>query len=166
MTNLEIIKALRVCGNSTECRQCPYFTKSARCVNDLMSDTLDLIIQQNAEVEKLKSICASKDIIIKDQEAKIERLTEGSKTNFDKWQILDDRTKERYAELYEEAKDFVRVQAIKEFTKKLRNRIINTPSKFSAEKGTFAYLSGSAHRQNEILDYIDNLVKEMTEDNK
>lgn len=46
MTNLEIIKALRVCGNGTECRQCPYFTKSARCVNDLMSDALDLIIQK------------------------------------------------------------------------------------------------------------------------
>lgn len=57
MTNLEIIKALRVCGNGTECRQCPYFTKSARCVNDLMSDALDLIIQKKAESEKLKSFC-------------------------------------------------------------------------------------------------------------
>lgn len=74
MTDNEIIKALRVCGNDTECKKCPYFTNSARCVNDLMSDALDLIIQRKREIEELKSLCISKDVIIDEQEAQIEGL--------------------------------------------------------------------------------------------
>lgn len=93
----------------------------------------------------------------------IEKLTEDSKANFDKWKILADRTKERYAELYEEAKEVVRVQTIKAFAEKLKHKIINTQSVFLAQKGTYDFLSGNAHRQNEMLNYIDNLVKEMTE---
>lgn len=54
MTDDGIIKALRVCENGTECKQCPYFTKSARCVNDLMSDALDLIGRQQVEIKEFK----------------------------------------------------------------------------------------------------------------
>lgn len=45
-------------------------------------------------------------------------------------------------------------ESIIEFAEMLKGRIIYFPSKFP---------DGSAHRQNEIIDYIDNLVEEMTE---
>lgn len=109
---------------------------------------------QSKEIKRLESLCTAKDVIIEDQEAKIERLTEESKTNFDKWQILDDRTKEKYAELYEEAKDFVRGQAIKKFAERLRAKCHNYYPSID---------SYCISRKVVLLNDIDSLVKEMTE---
>lgn len=174
MTNLEIIKGLRACANGTECRRCPYSTESATCVNDLMPDTLDLITQRKAEVKELKNLCVSKDIIIKGQEAKIEALKMDNqqlqKDNFIANENADAAFQEGLNEaqdLYaEQVKSEAEAKVIEDFVEKLKDKIINTPSKFSAEKGIHDFLTGSAHRQHEILDYIDNLVKEMTEDKR
>lgn len=39
----------------------------------------------------------------------------------------------------------------------LRLEIINTPSNFTAEKGTIDFLNGLVHRQNEILGIVDSI---------
>ena len=52
-------------------------------------------------------------------------------------------------------------EAIKEFAESLNDRIINFPSVYPVENATLAFLNGSSHRQLEILEIIDNLVKEM-----
>ena len=58
---------------------------------------------------------------------------------------------------YKEAKS----EAYKEFAERLNDRIVNFPSVYPIENVTLAFLNGSAHRQLEILEIIDNLVKEM-----
>ncbi len=56
-------------------------------------------------------------------------------------------------------KSFIFVQSfiIKEFVKKVVFEIVNKPSEFAAEQGTADFLSGSAHRQNEIIDIIEEM---------
>lgn len=60
----------------------------------------------------------------------------------------------------------IKAEAIKAFADRLRFEIVEKPSEFTAEKATVDFLNGLAHRQHETLDIIDNLVKEMTEDEK
>ena len=51
-------------------------------------------------------------------------------------------------------------EAIKEFAEMLNDRIINFPSVYPVENATLDFLNGSSHRQLEILEIINNLVKE------
>lgn len=88
MTDEEIIQHIECCAK-TDCFNCNF-----DCDANLMESALDLINRQQAEIERLK---------------------EENDKNFEKWEILDKRTKERYAELYEEAKGVVRAEAVKEF---------------------------------------------------
>lgn len=53
-----------------------------------------------------------------------------------------------------------RNEAIKGLVDRLNDRIINFPSVYPVENATLAFLNGSSHRQLEILEIIDNLVKE------
>lgn len=53
---------------------------------------------------------------------------------------------------------------IKEFAERLNDRIVNFPSVYPIESATLDFLNGSSHRQLEILEIIDNLVKEMVGD--
>ena len=53
-----------------------------------------------------------------------------------------------------------RNEAIKEFADMLNDRIINFPSVYPVENATLAFLNGSSHRQLEILEIINKLVKE------
>ena len=57
--------------------------------------------------------------LINRQKAEIERFERENKNAFDKWERLAERTKERYADLYEEAKGVVRAEAVREFAKYL-----------------------------------------------
>ena len=103
MNDNDIIKALEHCTSSTTseaCNGCPLFdtTICTEMENGLQIYALDLINRQKAEIE---------------------RLTEENKRGFDKWLILEKRTKERYAEIYEEAKGVVRAEAIREFAERL-----------------------------------------------
>lgn len=88
------------------------------------------------------------------QQAEIERLQKNSTRNLEKWKILDNRTKERYAELYEEAKKVLKSEAVKEFAEKLKNKIKTECNPYG--KPTFDYDTSIS-----IMLYIDNLVKEM-----
>ncbi len=58
MTSDEIKKALECClktNQAYKCTECRYYNKTANCLRNLMTDTVDLINRQKAEIEKLKS---------------------------------------------------------------------------------------------------------------
>lgn len=86
--------------------------------------------------------------LINCQKAEIEELRKATVKNLDNFATEYDKN--------------IKSEAIKEFAERLKNKIINTSTKFSAEKGTYDFLTGSAHRQLEILEYVDNLEEEMT----
>ena len=68
------------------------------------------------------------------------------------------------AESHAPIKAKARAEAIKEFAEKLNDRIVNFPSVYPIESATLAFLNGSSHRQLEILEIINNLVKETVGD--
>ena len=134
MTNEEIIQALECLGYWGECKQssqCPYYMDNdivGGCDNvTIAKEALDLINRYKAENERLK----------KQNESK-----------FEQWLILDKRTEEKYAKLYEEAKEIVKTEAIKEFAERLKEK----SEHFELERENFVSEAD-----------IDNLVKEMTD---
>lgn len=99
MNDEEIKKALECCAYNEDCESCP---RSKYCDGvEQMIHALDLINRQQAEIE---------------------RYEKESNEQFDKIKLLDDRIKQRYAELFEEAKEFVRTEAIKEFAERLKEK--------------------------------------------
>lgn len=136
MTDNEIIKALECCVAETEdaCVLCPLHDERW-CVSTRNEAILDLIRRQKAEIE---------------------RYERESNEAFDKWRRLDERTKERYAELYEEAKVVVRAEAVKEFAERLKSkhrRILDYDEAGFSAPTDIVY-----------VETIDNLVKEFTEE--
>ena len=59
MTDEQIIKAYERCFtlgfDESTCYECPFYTATAKCTEDLRDSTLDLINRQKAEIEDLKS---------------------------------------------------------------------------------------------------------------
>lgn len=100
MTNNEIKKALECCLIG-ECESCP-ISKFSDCYETLKDEAMSLVNRQQAVIEQLKSLCTSKDVIIKGQEAEIERLKG--------WQDL----------LKAEKHSLIKAEAIKEFAAKLK----------------------------------------------
>ena len=101
------------------------------CINKYCTDAADLINSQKAEIEK---------------------YAKEHDENFNKWLVLDEKTKKRSAELYEEAKGVVRAEAIREFAEKLK------------AKSDYCYLGHIDHLAYRISGMdLDSLVKEMTE---
>lgn len=94
--------------------------------------------------------------LINRQKAEIERYAKENNEKYNKWEILDNRTKQRYAELYEEAKAVVRFEAIKEFAERLKRELQENCPTITAEEDDF-----SGYDIFETDDIIDNLVKEM-----
>lgn len=74
--------------------------------------------EQVTESEMLSLILAVQELTR--QKVEIERLQKECNEGFKKWKLLDERTKERYAELYEEAKEVVKTEARKEFAERLK----------------------------------------------
>lgn len=83
--------------------------------------------------------------LINRQKAEIERLQE-------KYSRTMDGLKAVLAERADHS------EAIKEYMDKVIFEIVNKPAKFKAEEGTADFLSGMAHRQNQILDIIKEMV--------
>lgn len=104
MTDNEIVKALECCSIKEDCKGCYFDTHEAEdiCAREVVKNAFDLINRQQAEIE---------------------RLNRENNENFDKWNVLDERTKKRYAELYEEAKSVVRTEAVKEFAEKVKEKL-------------------------------------------
>lgn len=70
MTDNEIIKALEECIELRFDDETEYVTVRL----DTLTNALDLIKRQQSEIERLNSLCASKDVIINSQEAENEKL--------------------------------------------------------------------------------------------
>lgn len=55
MTNEEIKKSLQTCADAFRCEGCPYDDNFSKCVVRLNEDARSLIIEQEKEIEQLKS---------------------------------------------------------------------------------------------------------------
>lgn len=60
MTDEQIVKALKICGNNENCCKCPYYRSPSEiridCNDRLTLDALDLIKRQQAEIKELQEI--------------------------------------------------------------------------------------------------------------
>ena len=103
-TDEEIIEALDLCtqqNGSIPCYDCPCWNDDEqKCEGIDYTATLDLINRQKAEIEMLKSANAGK---------------------FSQWDMLAEKTKRHYADLYNEAKDILKAEAYKEFAERLKD---------------------------------------------
>lgn len=88
------------------------------------------------------------------QQTEIERLELANDEKFSQWDMLAEKTKQHYTDLYNEAKDILKSEAVKEFAERLKNKIKTECNPYG--KPTFDYDTSLA-----IMRYIDNLVKEM-----
>lgn len=109
---------------------CKYVDKE----NQLYSDALNLISRQQAEIDEWK---------------------EKYVKNFEKWELLDRRTKQFYAELYEDAKDVVKVESIKEFAERLKENI-SDHCHIVSDEGEYV-----GYDCDDVRHCIDDLVKEI-----
>ena len=128
MTDNEIIKALECCGDPYSiCAECP-IKDDHGCNEQLANYALDIIKRQQAEIERLESANDKK---------------------FNQWNMLAEKTKQHYADLYNEAKDILKSEAVKEFAERLKEKSFKTIRNYGLTKDVV-----------EVCD-IDNLVKEM-----
>lgn len=79
------------------------------------------------------------------QQAEIERLESANDEKFNQWNMLAEKTKQHYADLYNEAKDILKAEAVKEFAERLKEIVKFTDDTYECW---------------EIEGYIDNLLKE------
>lgn len=118
LTDEEIIKDL------TELSRYTGFQKK---YTQVLNATLDLIKRQKSEIERLKSANDEK---------------------FRQWDMLAEKTKTHYANLYNEAKDKLKAEAYKEFAERLKQSTV------MAVMGNKIYAVATSKG-------VDNLLKEM-----
>ena len=165
MTDNEIIKALECCKNSLSekdaCGDCPlYEEEEVTCITILSKNALDLINRQKAEIDILIRKKESLRDEIAEQQAEIERLKEENETiksNFECQQIVlgdFDEIIKKQAKKLKTAKS----EAIKEFAERLKEKLKEVPRYDIEDKAYYAIGTYG--------ELIDNLVKEMTEQQK
>ena len=120
---------------------------------ETIKDTLNLIEQQQAEIDRLNSLCTSQDVIINSQEAKIQKLKDINnqclKVKFNEEQI--EEIKKCCFDSIEYNIKEIKSEAIKEFADRLFRKSQHLASSVYdiPERGVF-------------MKDIDDLVKEMT----
>lgn len=95
--------------------------------------------------------------LIKRQKSEIERLKSANDEKFRQWDMLAEKTKQHYADLYNEAKDILKAEAYKEFAEELKNILRNIP-KWNVKNLNFNNVGFS---YDDVFFSIDNLLKEM-----
>ena len=150
MTDEQIIKALERCfivGSCSGCAGCPLKPKrqeDANCIDKLVTNTIDLIKRQQAEIDRLKKTNPLFEYAAKS----VHQYIEDGQTYY-----LDFVNEEYEAEAISKKIDYlchiqdVRAEAIKNFVMKLKIYILNPNKDFYV-----------------MLDEIDNLAKEMVGD--
>lgn len=123
-TDEEIIKALEDYIKENEFE---YFHSNMMGEYPLIRKSLDLIKRQKSEIERLKSANDEK---------------------FRQWDMLAEKTKTHYANLYNEAKDKLKAEAYKEFAERLKQSTV------MAVMGNKIYAVATSKG-------VDNLLKEM-----
>ena len=129
-TDDEIIKVLECFAYSDGCERCQYSKQCDGAEHSI--NALDLITRQKSEIERLE-------------------LANDEK--FRQWDILAEKAKQHYADLYNEAKDILKAEAYKEFAEKLKEKIGECHIVSDGEYCGFD--CGDIHR------CIDNFLKEM-----
>ena len=135
MIEKETIRGLECCTDESyeNCNECPYSIDTVSCERmKLLEDSLDLINRLKAEIERLESANDEK---------------------FRQWDMLAEKTKQHYADLYNEAKDILKAEAYKEFAERLNEKaqIADCFDSYNMVVGTH---------------FIDNLLKEMVGEEK
>lgn len=154
MTDNEIINNIIWCIDpKNACADCPYYElrKSLDCVSSLFRDTLDLINRQKADNKELqfridelqRKIVSCNSDILNEYKARIQ---------VDEMVVCANSLGE-----WLEFCDNLKAEAIKEYMDKVISEVVNKPAKFKASEGTADFLSGMAHRQNQILDIIEEM---------
>lgn len=152
-TDDEIIHSLKVCSTDGDCIEClinPHKGNYGYCTSLAIKAALDLINRQKAEIESLQAVHADMTESLrlaaeanKDMQAEIEKLGR------DRYQILPDGRLELIPRTDINA---IKAEAIKEFAERVKGR----NSVYATDKTLLK----------ELNFVIDNLVKEMTEENK
>ena len=162
LTDEEIISSLEVIATTRNCDECKIRNckwGTCNCSQITANAALDLINRQKAKIEKLEKENTVFGEIIKKQDDEISALRkdllkrENLEESFSKSVKQFDKRLEKTVKLE-------RAEAIKEFAEMLNDRIINFPSVYPVENATLAFLNGSSHREPEILEIINKLVKE------
>ena len=129
-TDVEIVKAVECCSEPCcVCDECPLYCVGANCSSfELHRYALDLINRQKSEIERLKSANDEK---------------------FRQWDMLAEKSKQHYADLYNEAKDILKAEAYKEFAERMKKDLF--------------YKCGDINYSEtcDLRKLIDNLLKEM-----
>lgn len=139
MTDKQIIKALECCADEWDCDHCPYFNKCS----DMKKDALDLINRKNAEIEELrkaKVVYETVDYSSGDLEDALEEI--------DRLKIENDSLRTAGNSLK------MHLKKAKEETEGLKNKIEHLVC-FLVEV-----------RIDAIKEFIDNRIKELTEEQK
>lgn len=143
MTYEEIKKALECCIKPTsDCANCPYFGEED-CFDTAKRDALNLIVCQQAEIERLREELASKDL---------------------KYSLLEREKAEDISGFVDELK-LVRAEAIKELAQQMKKRFLKleyrakTPRKTIRIEELQEQMDWVLHSVS--IETIDNLVKEM-----
>lgn len=148
MTDNEIMKALECCKDA-DCLNCPRLAEEL-CFglgSNLVSCVLDLINRQKEEIEHYKKAFFNSQNIFSDQALENECM---------KAEIDSMKEKLKLYSYYKEPfVKQIKSEAIKEFAEKLKANLDISVYGYSTEEVT-----------NNFFDTIDNLVKEMTEDEK
>lgn len=123
----DIKKALECCirDDYDYCKVCPYLNKNKPCQENLIRDCFGFINRQQAEIERLQSLCTAKDVIIKEQEAESERLKNSIIALMSYLDILGaDKTDTSFinqaTEFNKQIRADIKSEAIKEFAAKLK----------------------------------------------
>ena len=156
MEKEQIFKALECCtrgrksNEDVPCPECPYNEcnivggtrerqTSGTCQSWLMKDALAIIKELTEECEKLKSIGISKDIVIESLAEENEKLkSENAKyeaenhSEFNKWLKLEEATKRRHSELFEEAKIAIREGTVREMQENLDELLHTVPTVYNS----------------------------------
>lgn len=95
--------------------------------------------------------------LINRQKAENESLKSSNNEKFRQWDMLAEKTKQHYSDLYNEAKDRLKAEAYKEFAKKLKEEIrLEDDCDYNCKE--------CCYECNDYVIAIDNLLKEMVGD--
>lgn len=134
----KVIKALECCGDKI-CKHCPNYSEDIECSEKLIKEALDFIKLQQAEIERLKSICASNNEIINNQGMEIARRGKILKFYALQYGTVTDKIK---------VVNDIKAEAYKEFAERLKRYLL------LSKIGQISVVS---------FENIDSLVKELTE---
>ena len=150
MTDKEIIKALECCGIKHCCEECPYNGVKCKLMNGVLSDALDLINRQQAEIERLNS-----PVLIIDNVD----LSENE---------IAEKLRNLPVQIFPDNEEQIRNEAIKEFAEKLKAKFSDIEYVIKTHRKTLPVERVKAEMdavlQNGCANIIDKVVKETVGD--